>query len=119
MEYENYTSSFTGEQIDNFITSTTSSISAIQNYLTNNQTISFTITLNSANWSNNSQTVSNNNFVSSGYSYIITPEGSSLQDYGEAQIYANNVTTNGQITFHCVNTPSSNLTVNIMRVVSA
>ena len=79
---------------------------------------SFTITLSSASWSNNAQTVSNANFLSSGYAYVVSPDSSSFLDYGSAQIYADNVTTDGQITFNCVDEPTSNLTVNVVRTVS-
>lgn len=80
--------------------------------------VSFTVTLASASWSNSAQTVSNANFIATGFAYIVSPASASFVDYGTAQIYADNVTTNGQMTFHCVDAPSSNLTVNITRVVS-
>lgn len=79
----------------------------------------FTVTLASASWSNNAQTVSNANFVASGYSYIVSPASASFADYGAAQIYADDVTTDGQMTFHCTDVPSGNLTVNVVRVVTA
>lgn len=81
--------------------------------------VSFTVTLTAAGWSGKAQTVSNSNFVTSGYSYIVSPASASFLDYGSAQIYADDVTTNGQMTFHCEDVPSSALTVNITRVVSA
>lgn len=80
---------------------------------------SFTVTLTAEGWSNDAQTVSNGNFVASGYAYIVSPASASFVDYGSAQIYADDVTTNGQMTFHCEDVPSSALTVNIVRVVSA
>ena len=80
---------------------------------------SFTVTLSSSGWSNNAQTASNSNFVTSGYAYIVSPTSGSFTDYGSAQIYADDVTTSGQMTFHCTDVPSSALTVNIARVVSA
>lgn len=80
---------------------------------------SFTVTLTVAGWSNNAQTVSNSNFETSGYAYIVSPVSGSFTDYGTAQIYADDVTTSGQMTFHCAETPSTALTVNITRVVSA
>ena len=81
--------------------------------------VSFTVTLTAAGWSNKAQTVSNSNFVTSGYAYMVSPVSASFLDYGTAQIYADDVTTNGQMTFHCEDVPSSALTVNIVRVVSA
>ena len=80
---------------------------------------SFTITLASASWSNNAQTVSNADFYASGYSYIVSPAGSSFADYAAAVIYADNVTVDGSMTFHCANVPTNNLTVNVQRSVSA
>lgn len=81
--------------------------------------LSFTVTLDDASWSNNVQTVSNVNFLASGYGYIVTPASASFADYAAAVIYADNVTTDGSMTFHCSTAPSSDLTVNILRVVSA
>lgn len=80
---------------------------------------SFTITLASASWSSNAQTVSNANFIASGYAYIVSPASASFSDYGSSQIYADDVTTDGSMTFHCTSAPSSNLTVNIARVVAS
>jgi len=81
--------------------------------------LSFTVTLSSASWVGNAQTVSNANFVANGYAYIVSPASASFTAYGEAQIYADNVTTDGQMTFHCDSEPSADLTVNVVRVVSA
>lgn len=81
--------------------------------------LSFTVQLTVAGWSSNAQTVSNSNFVTSGYAYIVSPAGGSFTNYCAAQIYADNVTTSGKMTFHCTDVPSAALTVNIARVVSA
>lgn len=81
--------------------------------------LAFTVTLTVVGWSNNAQTVSNANFITSGYSYIVSPASGSFVDYGSSQIYADDVTVAGQMTFHCTDTPSTALTVNISRVVSA
>lgn len=81
--------------------------------------LAFTVTLDDASWSNNAQTVSNASFLASGYGYIVTPASASFADYAAAVIYADNVTTDGSMTFHCSTAPSSDLTVNILRVVSA
>ena len=80
---------------------------------------SFTVVLSSASWSNNAQTVSNADFYASGYSYIVSPAGSSFADYAAAVIYADDVTVDGSMTFHCTNVPTNNLTVNVQRSVSA
>lgn len=79
----------------------------------------FTVTLLSASWSSDAQTVSNAYFVASGYAYVVSPSSASFTDYAEAQIYADDVTTTGQMTFHCGSEPSSDLTVNIVRMVAS
>ena len=81
--------------------------------------LSFTVNLPSSGWSNGTQTISNNNFVTSGYAYIVSPASDNFADYASAQIYADDVTVVGQMTFHCTDAPSVALTVNITRVVSA
>ena len=81
--------------------------------------LAFTVTLAAAGWSSNAQTVSNANFIASGFAYTVAPASGSFADYASAQIYADNVTVAGQMTFHCTTVPSSDLTVNILRGVSA
>lgn len=80
---------------------------------------SFSVTLPAASWSNNEQTVTSQYFVTVGYGFIVSPASSSFADYASAAIYADDVTSAGQMTFHCTATPATDLTVNIIRVVSA
>ena len=87
----------------------------VKSALNNAKALSFTVTLTAAGWSSNAQTVSNAYFIASGYAYTVVPASSSFADYGAAQIYADDVTTNGSMTFHCDSVPSSDLTVNILR----
>ena len=77
--------------------------------------VSFTVMLTAAGWSGNAQTVSNSKFVTSGYAYTVCPAGDSFAGYAEAVIYADDVTTAGNMTFHCNEAPTDNLTVNILR----
>lgn len=77
----------------------------------------FTITLPVAGWSSKQQVISNANFQASGYSYVVTPASGSLKAYTEAEIYADDITTNGQIRFHCENVPTAAITVNVTRTV--
>ena len=87
--------------------------------------LSFTVTLTTSGWVKESgwteyaQAITNNNFVASGYAYIVSPASGNFSDYASAQIYADDVTVAGQMTFHCTDAPSTALTVNITRVVSA
>jgi len=81
-------------------------------------TIAFTATLASASWSSNAQTISDAKFLASGYAYIVSPASGSFVNYSKAAIYADDVSTDGSMTFHCTTTPTSDLTVNIVRVVA-
>lgn len=80
---------------------------------------SFSVTLPAASWVSNEQTVINQYFVTSGYAFIVSPDSSSFSYYASAVIYADDVTSAGQMTFHCTNVPTVDLTVNVIRVVSA
>lgn len=77
---------------------------------------SFTITLDSNDWLNGEQTISDVRFVTSGYIYIITPTSTSFAEYGESQIVAQEVETTGEITFTCQSEPTNDLVVNVLKV---
>ena len=77
------------------------------------------VTLSANGWSNNAQTVSNAFFVASGYYYIVVPSGLSTAEFASCSVYADNVTTSGQMVFHCTTVPSTNLEVNVMKVMNA
>ena len=83
------------------------------------KSVAFTVTLTAAGWSDNAQTISNEKFVSVGYAYTVSPASGSFADYADAMVYADDVTTNGQMVFHCDSTPTADLTVNIVRMVTA
>ena len=82
------------------------------------KSLTFQVTLASNSWSNNTQTVTDSNFVTTGYTYIVSPSTSSFNDYAEAQIYADDVTTASQMTFHCSSTPTSAITVKVVKLQS-
>ena len=77
--------------------------------------IAFTVTLPASGWNNKAQTISNAKFVASGYAYTVSPEGGSFLACNAAIIYVDNVTEAGKMTFHCVETPTEDLTMNILR----
>ena len=83
------------------------------------KSVAFTVTLTAASWTNNNQTISDPRFVSTGYAYTVAPASSSFVDYADSMVYADDVTTNGQMVFHCDSTPTADLTVNIVRMVTA
>lgn len=77
------------------------------------------VTLTTSGWSSNQQTISNSFFVTTGYYYIVTPSGASTFAFASNDVYADDITTSGTITFHCGTVPSSDLVVNVMRVTMA
>ena len=83
------------------------------------KSVDFTVTLTAAGWSDNVQTISNEKFVAAGYAYTVAPASGSFANYAEAMVYADDVTTDGQMVFHCDSVPTENLTVNIVRMVTA
>ena len=83
------------------------------------KSVDFTVTLTAEGWSDNAQTVSNENFLSAGYAYTVAPASGSFADYADAMVYADDVTADGQMVFHCDSAPTADLTVNIVRMVTA
>ena len=83
------------------------------------KSVAFTVTLTAAGWVDNAQTVSNENFLSTGYAYTVAPASGSFSNYAEAMIYADDVASDGQMVFHCDSAPTADLTVNILRMVTA
>lgn len=81
-----------------------------------NKAVAFTVTLSASGWSGNAQTVSDARFLTGNYAYSVAPDSGSFAAYGESVIYAENVTTAGQMQFHCGEVPTADLTVNILRM---
>lgn len=79
--------------------------------------IGVTVTLPAASWSGGAQTIIHDSFLADGnYWYFVCGDTDCLTEYRETGITADNVTVNGQMTFHCEITPVSDLTVNILRL---
>ena len=83
------------------------------------KSVAFTVTLTAAGWADNVQTISDARFVSTGYAYTVAPASGSFADYADAMVYADDVTVDGQMVFHCDSAPTADLTVNIVRMVTA
>ena len=81
-----------------------------------NKSTSFSVTLTVSGWSNSSQTVSNAELIANGYSYVVSPDPDSYDEYTSCIVRADDVTYDGSITFYCAETPSTNLTVNILKI---
>lgn len=76
-----------------------------------------TVTLPATNWNGNSQTVNNDQFLADGnYWYIVCGDADCWLAYGEAGIYAKNITVSGELQFSCTTAPKEDLTVNIIRM---
>lgn len=75
-----------------------------------------TVTLLASGWSGSTQTVNNAGLLAQGYSYIHSPDGASYEMYAACMVRADDVETDGAVTFHCSDTPTENLTVSIMRI---
>ena len=103
--------------MDNFNQRINETNIALQNKA--DKSVDFTVTLTASGWADNAQTISNEKFVSAGYAYTVAPASGSFASYAEAIIYADDVTTNGQMVFHCDSVPTADLTVNIVRMVTA
>lgn len=82
-------------------------------------TTTFTVTLTNNDWSSKAQDVTDARFITTGYVYYVSPNSLSYEDYVSCQIYADDVSTAGKMTFHCKETPSDPLTVNVVREVTA
>ena len=78
--------------------------------------VAFTVTLASSAWSNGSQTVSDARFLTGNYCYMVYAAPSDTYAWQDADIYADDVTTAGQMTFHTDATPTGNLTAQIIRL---
>lgn len=77
--------------------------------------LAFTVTLSVSAWSDNAQTITDPRFAASGYAYTVTPRSSGYMRYAKSLVYADDVTTDGQITFRCGKVPEGDITVNILR----
>jgi hypothetical protein len=62
------------------------------------------------------QTVSNEEFVTSGYCYMVAPTRDSREAYAQAFVMAEDVNQDGSITFLCGETPATDLNVQILKI---
>lgn len=77
----------------------------------------FTITLPAANWDGRAQTIQHKSLLaSSDYWYYVCADADFFTACCETGVKADNVTTDGQITFRCEITPEEDLTIHILRL---
>lgn len=96
----------------------TETFSSLQSDVSALKATVFTITL-PTEWSDSALTVLDVKFLANGYVYQVSPTSDSINEYTQCQIYADDITTNGSIVFHCSSVPSNSLTVKVVRLVSA
>lgn len=78
--------------------------------------VTFSVTLLADSWSNNSQTISNSQFVADGYVYVVSPDPDNYTEYAAAIIRALDVTSAGNMTFECSEAPTIDVDVHIVRI---
>ena len=76
-----------------------------------------TLTLPTSAWHERTQVAEDEGLLADGkYRYLVCGDASCFMACSETGIKADDITTNGQITFHCEITPEEDLTVNIIRL---
>lgn len=76
-----------------------------------------TVTLPAENWSGRAQTVQDESLLAdSKYWYIMCYDADCFVAASETGVKADNITTDGQVTFRCEVTPTEDLTVSILRL---
>ena len=76
-----------------------------------------TVTLPAENWSGRAQTVQDESLLADGnYWYIVCADADCFMAASETGVKADNITVDGQVTFHCEVTPVEDLTIYILRL---
>ena len=76
-----------------------------------------TVTLPAENWSGRAQTVQDEFLLADGkYWYIVCADADCFMAASETGVKADNITVDGQVTFHCEVTPVEDLTIYILRL---
>lgn len=90
-------------------------VNAIEEMVDEFQSLAWSVTLSANDWVNLSQTIEDDRFVIGGYSYFVSASPSNAAIYGESGIYAEDIATNGEMTFVCTVVPTEDITVYIRR----
>lgn len=112
-----YNSRHTGEQIDDAVSSVRNNEKSWGDKAEKGETA--TLVLHKENWdgTQKTQTLTDPLFVaSSAYRYLVGSATADSTAYSNAGIRAEDITTTGQITFHCEMPPEADLTVEIVRL---
>lgn len=75
------------------------------------------VTLPASGWVERVQTIQNEFFLAKGTCwYFVCGDADNFAAWSEACVTADNITQNGEMTFHCLATPTVDLTVLILRL---
>lgn len=74
------------------------------------------VVLSTVGWSNKQQNVSSSFFLKAGYKYIVAPTWGNADAYSKSKVKAKDVTVDGSMTFVCDTVPTTNLSVQVLRV---
>ena len=114
---ELYNSRHTGEQIDDAVTSVRNNETAWSNKAGKGAPVALVLSKDAWDETQKTQTLNSPLLVaSSAYRYLVGCATSDSTAYGNAGIKADDITTTGQITFHCEMPPEVDLTVEIVRL---
>lgn len=82
------------------------------------KSVAWTATLDANDWDSESKTltIQDNKFIVDGYIYSVSPVVENMSEYSIREIYASDITTDGEITFNCVSVPVTDLSVIIERI---
>lgn len=114
---ELYNSRHTGEQIDDAVTSVRNNETAWSGKAEKGAPVTLVLSKDAWDETQKTQTLTDPLLVaSSAYRYLVAPSTSDSTAYCNAGIKADDITTTGQITFHCEMPPEADLTVEIVRL---
>lgn len=77
---------------------------------------SFSLTLMAKDWANKEQVLSHELLKKDGCAYLVQPVTEDKEAYNSAEIYADDVTVDGKITFHATEAPAANLAVDVLQI---
>lgn len=81
--------------------------------------LTFNFTLLATDWEEKALTITHSYLLAtSAYSYIVSPKSSSFQEYVDCGIYAEDISTNGELVFHCEEVPTHDISVQVLRLVT-
>lgn len=114
---ELYNSAHTGEQIDSAVTSVLNNEESWSGKSEKGETTTLVLLVDGWDETMKTQTLTDPLLkASAAYRYLVGASTSELNAFSTAGIRADDITMNGEITFHCEVVPETDLTVEIIRM---